>query len=55
MVRNVGQAGGSAFLQGALLIFLLLAIPLVLSNHPEGAFFGILLLQLYLFSPVTCC
>jgi len=43
MVRNVGQAGGSAFLQGALLIFLLLAIPLVLSNHPEGAFFGILL------------
>src|SRR5712692_2620046 len=42
MVDNIGQASHFASLQASLLIFLLLLIPLVLSNHPEGAVVGIL-------------
>src|SRR5208282_5809677 len=44
MVHNIGQANYFAFLRSSLLIFLLLIIPVVLSNHPEGAVVGLLVL-----------
>jgi len=51
MLHNIGQASHFAFLQGSLLIFLLLLIPLVLSNHPEGATLGILVFVVIFFFP----
>ncbi len=42
MVDNIDQASHFASLQASLLIFLLLLIPLTLSNRPEGAVVGIL-------------
>src|SRR5713226_7829796 len=42
MAQNIGQASRFTFLQGSLLIFLLLLVPIVLSNNPEGAVLGIL-------------
>ncbi len=42
MVPYIGQTSHFARLQGLLLIFLLLLIPMALSNHPEGAVFGFL-------------
>lgn len=51
MVNNTNQASRFAFLQSSLLIFLLLLIPLVLSNHPEGAILGILLFLVIFFFP----
>jgi len=40
MVHSLDQASDFEFLQGSLLIFLLLLITIVLSNHPEGAVLG---------------
>jgi hypothetical protein len=44
MVLNCDQATHFEFLQASLLAFLLLLIPIVLSNHPQGAALGILVL-----------
>lgn len=43
MVHNSGQAGHFEFLQCSVLIFLLLLVPIVLSNRPKGAALGALL------------
>jgi len=51
MAENKGQANRFAFLQGSLLIFLLLLVPLVLSNNPEGAVLGILVFVVVFFFP----
>ena len=51
MGHNVAQASHFAFLQVSLLIFLLLAVPLVLSNHPIGAALGILVFAVLFFFP----
>jgi hypothetical protein len=51
MVDKIGQASHFAFLQASLLAFLLLLIPVVLSNHPEGAILGILVFVVIFFFP----
>ena len=51
MVRNIGQAGRFAPLQSLALIFLLLLVPIVLSNHPAGAILRILLFVVMFFFP----
>jgi len=51
MGHNISQAGHFAFLQLSLLIFLLLAVPLALSNHPVGAALGILVFVVVFFFP----
>jgi hypothetical protein len=42
MAQSTGPASRFAFLQGLSLIFLVLFVPLVLSNHAEGTALGIL-------------
>lgn len=53
MVQVIGQAGRFALLQSSSLFFLLLllAVPLVLSNHAPGALLGMLLFALLFFLP----
>jgi len=51
MVDNIGQVNHFAFLQASLLAFVLLLIPVVLSNHPEGAILGILVFVVIFFFP----
>lgn len=51
MEPNFDQATNFQFLQCSLLIFLLLFIPVVLSNRPAGAALGILLLVVIFFFP----
>jgi hypothetical protein len=51
MEHNTDQANHFAFLQSSLLIFLLLLIPLVLSNHPGGAALGVLVFVVIYFFP----
>jgi hypothetical protein len=51
MAQSTGQASHSAFLQGLSLIFLLLLVPLLLSNHAEGAVLSILLFFVMFFFP----
>jgi hypothetical protein len=51
MVQNTDQPSRSAFLQLSLLIFLLLLIPIVLSNNPKGAIFAIFVFVVLFFFP----
>jgi hypothetical protein len=51
MMHHVGQTGHFAFLQGSLLIILLVLVPLVLSNSPVGAALGILVFAVIFFFP----
>jgi hypothetical protein len=51
MVQDIDQATRFAFLQGSLLIFLLLIVPVALSNHPAGAVLGILVFVVIFFFP----
>jgi hypothetical protein len=51
MVQNISQASRFAFLQALSVIFLLLLVPLVLSNHPEGVILGILAFVVVFFFP----
>jgi hypothetical protein len=51
MVQSIGQASRFAFLQGSSLIFLLLLVPIVLSNHPAGVVLGILVFVVIFFFP----
>ena len=51
MVQDIDQASRFAFLQGSLLIFLLLLVPIVLSNNPTGAALGVLAIVVVFFFP----
>jgi hypothetical protein len=51
MAQSIGQANRFAFLQGLSLSFLLLLVPLVLSNHPKSAALGILVFAIIFFFP----
>ena len=51
MLQKSGQASRFALLQGPLLIFLLLLLPVLFSNHPGGTLFGFLLLAVLFFFP----
>ena len=51
MVQDLGQASRFASLRGLSLIVLVLLFPLVLSNHPEGMAFGILVFLFTFFFP----
>jgi hypothetical protein len=55
MAQSTGPASRFAFLQGLSLIFLVLFVPLVLSNHAEGTALGILVFIVMFFSRVICC
>ncbi len=49
MAQSIGQASRFAFLQGLSLLFLLLLVPLALSNHVESAALGILVFAVIFF------
>jgi hypothetical protein len=51
MAENEGRLSRIAFLRLSLLILLLLFVPLVLSNNPEGAIFTILVFTVLFFFP----
>ncbi len=51
MAQSAGQASRFGFLQGLSLLFLLLLVPLALSNHAEGAALGILVFLVVFFFP----
>ena len=50
-MQNISQPTPLAIFQASLLIFLLLLVPVVLSNHPEGSVLGIFVFVVIFFFP----